>query len=105
MVNESGMYGKYLRKEQGFWRIKSNDSNVFCYCKHDEKYGGIYAYVYRYKSGVKIITGGREYFFDDFTKLSEFFARLEQESERNFNRLMRTLYLSSTSRVMRTFAL
>ncbi|MHA1680675.1 MAG: hypothetical protein ACTSUE_06690 [Promethearchaeota archaeon] len=105
MVSSVGMFGKYLRKEAGFWRIKSNAAGMICYCKHSAKYGGIYAYIEPGKNGVKIITGGKSHYFDNFNSLSAFLSKLEEDSGNNLNGLVRTLYRSAGTRVMRTFAL
>lgn len=105
-MNDATMFGKYLRREENFWRIKSNQGpNVICYCKHSSKCGGIYAYIKRGEKGVDIITQGKNYHFDDFNNLSNFLATLEEASEHNFNGLVKTLYRSASSRVLRNFAL
>ncbi|MBD3185858.1 hypothetical protein GF325_03430 [Candidatus Bathyarchaeota archaeon] len=105
MVNTVGMFGKFLRKEAGFWRIKSQGNGMICYCKHNAKYGGIYAYIEPGKNGVKIITGGKSRFFDNFGALTDFLNKLEENSESNFNGLVRALYRNTGTKVMRTFAL
>jgi len=104
LMNSTGMFGKYLRKEHGFWRLKS-DSNQVCYCKHSAKYGGIYAYIEPGMQGVKIVTNGMIQYFNDFNKLSEFLTRLEETAERNHNGLVQALYRSSNSHVLRTMML
>ncbi len=105
MVNTVGMFGKFLRKEYGFWRI-SSETNTICYCKHNAKYGGIYAYIQPGTSGVRIVTQGISQYFTDFTKLGDFLGKLEDVAERNQNNLVRSLYLSVASRSLRsTFSL
>ncbi len=103
-MNTTGMFGKYLRKEHGFWRLKSDESQI-CYCKHSAKYGGIYAYIESGTPGVKIVTNGIVQFFNDFNKLSDFLARLEETATRNHDGLVHALYRSAGSRMLRTMTL
>jgi hypothetical protein len=103
-MNSVGMFGKYLRKEHGFWRLKA-DSNQVCYCKHSANYGGIYAYIEPGTPGVKIVANGFAQYFADFSKLSMYLDRLEQTAERNHNGLVSALYRSANSRMLRTMSL
>ena len=98
------MFAKYLRKDHGFWKIQSG-GNQTCLCKHSSKYGGIYAYIEPGMGGVRIVTNGFSHFFNDFNKLGEFLARLEETAERNHNGLVQALYRTASARMMRTYAL
>jgi len=98
------MFGKYLRKEHGFWRIKAENNQV-CYCKHSPQYGGIYAYIEPGVNGVQIVTNGFTEFFNDFAKLGDFLSRIEAISEKNYNGLVRSLHLATASRSLRVMSL
>ncbi len=104
MSNSVGMFGKYLRKEHGFWRLKA-DTNQVCYCKHSAKFGGIYAYIEPGTPGVRVVANGFVQYFTDFAKLSMYLDRLEETAERNHNGLVSALYRSANSRMLRTMTL
>jgi len=98
------MFGKFLRKEYGFWRLKA-DGNEVCFCKHSPTYGGIYAYIQPGIPGVRIVANGFVQQFADFTRLSSFLDQLEATAQKNHNGLVSALYRNTSSRSLRMLAL
>ena len=98
------MYRSYLLKNQ-FWAKKGNekDDNVKSekvFIKHDSEIGGIYAIIdNNEKKGVKIITNGEEYWFNNFDKLDIFLSRLKQ-NEDDFMKILRRKNISKKLRTL-----
>jgi len=83
------MYRSYLLK-RGFWAKKGNKFNdeKKIFIKHDSVMGGIYAIVEKQNPGVKILTNGEEYFFDNFDRLDVFLNQLQQKQS-NFIKILK----------------
>lgn len=90
------MYRKYLLNN-GFWIKKKSNSEVFM--KYDQNIGGIYAIIQKegFNKGVTIIISRKEYYFDNFDKLDDFFVRL-QASQIDFMRIMKRKLISQKLR-------
>ncbi len=91
------MYRSYLLKNE-FWAKKGGSEKEFI--KHDES-GGIYAIIINEaeKKGVKIITDGNEYFFNNFDKLDAFLVSLRQK-ENDFLKILRRKSISRKLRML-----
>ncbi|TFF96920.1 MAG: hypothetical protein EU547_05765 [Promethearchaeota archaeon] len=93
------MYRSYLLK-RGFFSSKGNsksdDKKVFI--KHDVEMGGVYAIVESKTRGVKILTNGDEFFFENFDKLDVFLNQLSKQQ----NDFIKILNRKSRSKKLRT---
>lgn len=70
-VKIMSMIKKYLIREQNFWTSGVNKNNETCLVKHDEKIGGIYAYI----SGktVKLVSSYGTVITDQFKDVESYF--------------------------------
>jgi hypothetical protein len=91
------MYRSYLLKNE-FWAKKGGSEKEFI--KHDEA-GGIYATIINEeeKKGVKIITDGNEYFFNNFDKLDAFLRSLRQRQD-DFLKILKRRTISHKLRML-----
>ena len=96
------MYRSYLLKND-FWAKKGNEkdpSTEKVFIKHDER-GGIYATIINEteKKGVKIITNGKEHFFNNFDKLDAFLSGLRQQQD-SFMKIIKRRNISQQLRML-----
>ncbi|MHA1292366.1 MAG: hypothetical protein ACTSQJ_06825 [Promethearchaeota archaeon] len=102
VCEKMSMYRSYLLK-QDFYAKKGNEKNPNSekiFIKHDENIGGIYAFIRTgEKKGVKIITKGEEYFFNNFDKLDQFFNRLNKRQD-DFMKIIRRKDISKKLRML-----
>jgi hypothetical protein len=86
------MYQKYLLK-RNFWR--SNN----CFIRHDERLGGIYAYVQN--NGVKIVANDETHFFNNFNELEYYLNQLSIGARSDSSQFLQLLNRHNTSKYLR----
>ncbi len=87
------MYKKYLLKKQ-FWRSGA------CYVRHDERMGGVYAYLQN--NGVKIVANNESRLFSNFNDLDSYLDSLNVPSRNENAQFMQILNRRNTSKLLRT---
>jgi len=98
------MLEKYLRKEHGFWRVKTSDGRRW-YCKHTTELGGIFAYIEQDTPGMTIVAGNVTMHLDHVAEVSDFLARVERAAARDYHHLVQALQRSRLARTLRTMTL
>ena len=75
------MFRRYLLKRK-FWPVKDRNGQTM-FITHNAPQGGIYAYLEHQadRNGVRIVTGGKESFFDNFDQLDEFLDNLRRQDK------------------------
>jgi len=94
------MYRSYLLKND-FWAKKGNEknpNNEKVFIKHDLN-GAVYAIIQPERKGVKVISDGNEFFFDNFDKLDLFLNRQRLEQQ-NFVKIVKRRDISQRLRLL-----
>jgi len=94
------MYRSYLLKNE-FWAKKGNEKNPNgekVFIKHDLN-GAVYAIIHPEKKGVKIISDGQEYLFNNFDRL-DLFLNKQRMQQQNFVKIVRRKNISKQLRTL-----
>ena len=83
------MVKRYLIRSQNFWNSGTNKNNETCLVKHDEKLGGIYAYI----SGktVKLVSSQGTLVTEQFGEIEKYFHNLSDNNMSQRNDLVNIL--------------
>jgi hypothetical protein len=74
------LFRKYLLKHK-FWALPQKGKEEPCYMKHDDKVGGVYAYIL--KQGVRIKINDNSQVFTNFNELNNFLQRVQVQSQKS----------------------
>ncbi len=102
-MDTGGMFGKYLRREHGFKRLRSGEGRL-CYFKHSFEFGCIYAFIEPGVRGVMMAVNHFYHRFENIATLSQFLGRLDAAGK-PLEELMKSLYRSTVAKQLRTMML